>query len=409
MKSVFILGRQPALGLAELESLFGADNILPLGSGFALSSVDAKDVPFARLGGSLKISRILTWLETTNWDELQDYLVNTIPGYLKYLPEGGKLKLGISAYNMQINPKRINATGLILKKIIKTQGRSVRIVPNKSAALSSPQVIHNHLTGELGWELIFIRDGNRTLLAQTVAEQDIEAYTARDQARPKRDARVGMLPPKLAQIIINLARPNDDNIVLDPFCGTGVVLQEALLMGYSVSASDIDPRMGNYTRANLDWLASKFPKIENLSRNWQLGDATSMTWETSEFKVEDGLVVDAKRVPFPLQSIACETYLGRPFSSAPKPDVLQDVMQDVNIIHKKFLQNVARQTNAGLRMCIAIPAWRVGNSFKHLKMLDSLEELGYNRIRFAHARDDALIYHREGQFVGRELVVLERI
>lgn len=59
--------------------------------------------------------------------------------------------------------------------------------------------------------------------------QDIESYTARDQARPMRDARVGMLPPKLAQIIINLALSNNDiTEVLDPFCGTGVVLQEGI-------------------------------------------------------------------------------------------------------------------------------------------------------------------------------------
>ena len=79
--------------------------------------------------------------------------------------------------------------------------------------------------------------------------QDIESYTKRDRERPKRDAKVGMLPPKLAQIIINLAAgqlPEEklQNIcdiplgepiprrllgqtVLDPFCGTGVILQEA--------------------------------------------------------------------------------------------------------------------------------------------------------------------------------------
>jgi hypothetical protein len=83
-------------------------------------------------------------------------------------------------------------------------------------------------------------------------------------------------------------------------------------------------------------------------------------------------------------------------------------MQDVNLIHKRFLQNVTRQTEPGFRMCIAVPAWKVSTGFKHLKVLDNLEELSYNRMKFVHAENKDLIYYREGQFVGRELVVLVR-
>jgi len=409
MKSVFILGRQPALGKAELESLFGATALQPIGTNAIACDLNFNEIPFSRLGGCIKLAKILTWLDTTSWDEIEYYLAKAIPDHLHYLPPGGKLKLGISAYDLDVNPKLINATGFAVKKIIKNSGRSVRIIPNKFTALTSAQVIHNQLTDKLGWELLLIKDGKRTLLAQTTSEQDIEAYAARDQARPMRDARVGMLPPKLAQIIINLANPPVGSEVLDPFCGTGVILQEAMLMGYSVCGSDIDPRMGEYSRANLDWLVSKFPKLDKLNRSWQLGDATQMKWETSGFTINDSIVKSAKRMPNSIQCIACETYLGRPFSSTPKPHVLDEVIQDVNSILKKFLQNVARQTSTGIRMCIAVPAWRVEHGFKHLKVLDSLEELGYNRIRFKHVNSDDLIYHRNGQVVGRELMVLERI
>jgi tRNA G10 N-methylase Trm11 len=107
-------------------------------------------------------------------------------------------------------------------------------------------------------------------------------------------------------------------------------------------------------------------------------------------------------------AIACETYLGRPFSAEPKPEVLDEVMNDVDTIHRKFLQNVARQTDVGFRMCIAVPAWNTTTGFKHLKVLDSLEELGYNRVKFAHVRTRDLIYYRDKQVVGRELVTLIR-
>ena len=48
-----------------------------------------------------------------------------------------------------------------------------------------------------------------------------------------------MLPPKLAQIIVSLSGTQPGQTVLDPFCGTGVVLQEALIMGAIVYGFDL--------------------------------------------------------------------------------------------------------------------------------------------------------------------------
>lgn len=394
-QSVLIVGRQPALGIAEAESLFGAAKITPLVSQAIVVDVAPADIPFSRMGGSTRVAKLLTYLPYTDWRQIEDYLVAELPKHTCCLPEG-KVRLGLSVYGFDVNLRKLNATGLTLKKIVKNppdgEGRSVRVVPNKDSELNTAQVIHNQLTGPTGMELLLIRDGTRTALAQTTAVQDIEAYAARDQARPARDARVGMLPPKLAQIITNLAtgEVSDAKLqVLDPFCGTGVLLQEALLMGYDAYGTDLEPRMIEYSQRNLEWLPSAF-QLPNTTFELAVGDATDFQWDT------------------PFTNIACETYLGRPFSSEPKPDVLNEVMRDVDTIHRKFLQNVARQTEPGFRMCIAVPAWKTKNGFKHLKTLDSLADLGYNRVSFAHPSTRDLIYHRENQVVGRELVILIR-
>lgn len=379
--SIIILGRQPALGLAELESLYGPTALQPLDHAVLLN-IPVQDVPFLRLGGSIKLAKVLTVLETTRWDDLVQYITTSIPPHLNYLPEG-KLKFGLSAYGLPVSTQKVSAGALTIKKAIKAADRSVRVVPNKEPALNSAQVLNNKLTGELGMELLLIRDGSRTMLAQTAQEQNIDAYAKRDHGRPARDSKVGMLPPKLAQIIINLAHPGEGEIVLDPFCGTGVILQEALLMGRYAYGTDIEKRMIDYTRQNLEHLLG--PAEKKLS----VGDATTFTWEDFD-------------------AIATETYLGRPFSALPKPEVLQAVRQDVDTIHKKFFKNVAMQTKSGFRMCVAVPAWKTSNGFLHLKTLDSLEELGYNRLKFVHAAEEELIYHRPGQVVARELVVLQR-
>ncbi len=412
MRSLLILGRQPALGLAELESLYGADKIQPVGDKVAIVDVDPCLLAFDRLGGSVKFCKILTTLDTTDWHEIEKFLVQVSPAQSQQMP-AGKMRLGFSVIGLDINIKQLLASGLTLKKAITKTGRNVRLVPNKSPELNTAQVTHNQLTGPTGWELVFIRDDQKTIIAQTVKVQDIEAYAKRDRERPKRDAKVGMLPPKLAQTIINLAAshlPEEklqnicdipagepiprtllNKTILDPFCGTGVILQEALLMGYDVYGSDLDQRMVDYSDFNIKtWVQSNY-KIDVSKVEIQQGDATNHHWQP------------------PIDFVASEAYLGRPFTSAPSPEILTQTIADCNLIIKKFLQNIHGQLEAGTRLCLAVPAWQTKpNQFKKLPLIDQISDLGYNRVSFEHAGDDQLIYYRPDQIVARQLIVITR-
>lgn len=392
-RSICILGRQPALGLAELEAVYGADHIKPL-DGAAVLDVPAKDIDFKRLGGTIKTTRVLAEVSSVHWPDLSKYLADTIPKYAAKLPEG-KFTLGLSTYGLPVSVKQIEQITLELKKLIKKSGRPVRIVPNKENALNSAQVLHNKLTHQGGWELVLIKDGPKTWLAQTIFEQDIEAYGARDQARPARDARVGMLPPKLAQIILNLAagqtaKKLEDKTkfrVLDPFCGTGVILQEALLAGYSVLGTDLEPRMIDYTGQNLAWLFEQQPSLEG-NVVLEPGDATDYQWP-------------------PFSTVASEIYLGRALNSLPPPDKLKEIVSDVNLITKKFLKNLSAQLKPGRTACLAVPAWRrPDGSLIKLPVIDHLTDMGYTLLDLKHVRADELVYFRENQVVARQLIRL---
>jgi tRNA G10 N-methylase Trm11 len=379
---IAILGRQSALGRAELESLYGAQNVTPLGTHAAM--VNAEVTP-SRLGGTIKLARPLVELPTTDWRKLAAHTEKMLPEHIAHLPEG-KIKLGLSAYGLNVTAQHLFRAGLELKKIARAQKRSVRIVPSEGTTLNSAAVLHNGLTGELGIELNYIQNGNKTWIAQTVWVQDVDDYSRRDFGRPKRDAFVGMLPPKLAQTMLNLAQAQAGERILDPFCGTGVVLQEAALLDCEVYGTDLQDRMVDYSQANLNWLRDMYgkPTKEQLKTD----DATTAKWDA------------------PIDHIVCETYLGQPLSGLPKPEKLQSIISDCNTIITKFLQNAHSQLAPGTRICVAVPAWRVNNAFKHLALLDRLESLGYNRLRFQHSAWDEFIYHREDQIVARELLVL---
>lgn len=394
MQSLFVLGRQSNLGLAELESVLGAGHIAPLEGGIVLSDIPAGQIPFRRLGGSIKLCAVLETVPTTDWKSIEKALLKIIPEVAVNLNEG-KLHLGVSVYGISVGLKDVQATALRLKKAVRAKtDQTVRVVPNNELALNTAQVIHNKLVTDQGIEVVLVQHESSVLVCVTKEEQNITAYAKRDQNRPKRDARVGMLPPKLAQIITNLGAgnlpANNEATVLDPFCGTGVVLQEAALMGYNVYGTDIEERMIDYSVENLTWL-NETHSLTPLEATFKTGDATTYQW------------------PDTFTFVAGEGYLGQPFSAFPSEAKLRDVTQTCNQIMKGFLKNIADQIPSGTRICIALPAWqRLNGTFEHLKLLDQIEDLGYNHVSFVHVRTEDLLYYRPDQVVARELLVITR-
>jgi len=72
------------------------------------------------------------------------------------------------------------------------------------------------------------------------------------------------LDPRLARLMVSLSFScNPPSMIVDPFCGTGGIAIEASLLGLDVLASDLDSRMVEGTKSNLDWaMGSGSYKIE---------------------------------------------------------------------------------------------------------------------------------------------------
>lgn len=382
---LYIFGRQAGIAAAELENLAGAKNLTRLGDIAAL--VENVEISQNDIGGSTKTCNVIKTLPGNSKDALS-YLSQNPSLLLKDVEPDRKIKLGVSVYGENISSKNLHALSLSLKNSIRKSGHSIRLMENKTPQLSAAQILYNKLTHKNGVDLTIVSYKGKSYIAKTITVQDIDDYTLRDRGRPKRDARIGMLPPKLAQIIINLSYNDSKQTLLDPFCGTGVILQEGLLKGYKVYGTDINKRMIDYSRDNLSWLQKKY----SIKNSWHLheGDATNTSWKP------------------PIKSVAGETYLGRPFTSMPDNELLEKNRTDCDTIIRKFLKNIHPQLKSGTRLCLGVPAWFAKNRIYHLKTLDYLEEIGYNRISFVHAKNNELIYHREGQIVGRELLVLTR-
>lgn len=377
MKYLFILGREPQLSLIELEALFSSANVQRLASNIALVTTD-QEPNLARIGGSLKCARVLE-------EKLTDYLFN--------LPDG-KITLGFSDYSSKASAKSTWKLAMKYKSLLTRHGRSVRLVPNKdSATISSATSHHNHLGNKANRvEIIIYND----YIATSVGAQNITAYAHRDQARPARDAFVGMLPPKLAQILINLATSDaKSGTLLDPFCGTGVVLQEAMLDQYSVYGTDLSEKMVDYTQRNLNWLIEKTPRLQKSNAPSffiEAGDATNHEWKHA-------------KVDF----VASEIYLGHPLSAPPAEIKLKSLKSDAKTLLLAFLRNISPQLASGSTLALAIPAWlRPNGSYSTLDILDEIQKLDYNTTKYKYAAPSDLLYYRENQIVARQIIVLRK-
>ena len=436
---IALLGRQPEISLAELAAVFGADCVNRISQQFA--KVQTSQFDITTLGGTVKCAKVITELPASRTDKASllaasRFITQHYQAKWEHSPH--KITLGLSAYNLAVGARDVQKTGLILKSSLKKSGTSLRLIPNDQPALSTATAHNNKLGGSLyKVELLLIKTTDRRLIiAESRGVQNITAYTRRDRHRPKRDAFVGMLPPKLAQMMLNLALGagslahqkgcsnslagsasslSDKSMVLrtalpdafdleetagsratvtilDPFCGTGTVLQEALLAGYDVVGTDLSQKMVDYTTENLSWLQSTFTTpgrpVGHVIDIHQ-ADATTHHWSNSTR----------------LTAVVCETYLGQPFSAPPAPQKLAAVVDNCNHIITGFLINIRPQLAPNTSLCIAVPAWYDASGWAtHLPLIKNLQKLGYHQLNRT-----PLIYRRPDQTVARELLVLRPI
>ncbi len=380
---MLILGREPKLSLVELEALFGSENVKKVAPEIAFVETDSLNLE--HLGGSIKAGKILE---------------ESVTDYLAKLPEG-KITLGISDYSAKANKKSSWTLALKYKNLLKRHGRNVRLIPNNDGPVLSSAASHHNQLGEKLNHIEILKFNNH--LAVSIGTQNITAYAKRDRERPARDAFVGMLPPKLAQILINIAvgefkKENQDQkdlVILDPFCGTGVVLQEATLMGYSAYGTDLSEKMISYSKKNMDWLTNRTPELQEKDAPklyLEPGDATDHSWNLTK-----------------VNCIASEIYLGHPLSQAPSGIKLKEYQQSTKALLTSFLKNIGTQIASGTTLCLATPAWlRPNGHYEGVNILDEIEKLGYNTLQYKHAASQDLLYYRDGQIVARKLLILRK-
>lgn len=398
---IALIGHQPALSLAELGATLADLAILDAGSKPGVVRFRSKTVIdqawLDRIGGTILIARRIT-------DDAID--LDDVPSLLATEVQGAKGKVTFALRCIGVGGRHAESLGMTCKKHLKSLGIISRFV---GSATNPAKAIQLHDEGLLqpptGAEIVLMADANGLWAGKTVAAQNVKLYTTRDIAKPVRDTTVGLLPPKLAQVLINFgrflcassgAKPSTLSRVLDPFCGTGVIPLEAMVQSIDVLASDIAAKAISGTETNIEWARKTWKILKK--------DVATTVWKQDATKP-----FDLKETP---SVVVTEGSLGPALKSRPTVKDAERYARDAASLTERFLRNIATSL-PGVPVVMTLPCWYAQKRPIPVPDIDALVQgSGYTPVLppfaspFSPGRT-SLLYRRPDQFVGREILLLQ--
>lgn len=419
MQYAFILGRVYTLSLAELlqvlTSLAITFKILACSPEVVVVETDKPlnaETFQARLGGTIKIIRLFDTFQKKGKEFPSQVLTSyfTFKRIKDYLHEYvGKKQFGVSIYSLDPAVRFREETARIaflIKKVLQDQAQSVRAVLPQfpSQVLSSVQVTENQLL-QKGAEVVVISGNQRMFVGKTIAVQNYEDYGRRDYQRPARDEKVGMIPPKVAQTMINLATPLKPlDFILDPFCGSGTILQEAILMGYRAIGSDIEQKMIENSEKNLEWFRNRYDVAPNRYKLFA-ANAAEISIQLPKQKVA---------------AVVTEGTLGPIYGKVPKKPEMQNNFKTLAKLYDQVFKEFKKFLPEGSKVVISLPAYKLNMSdYEFMPNLDFISQNGYTvsdplpqyltaKYKFLKVTPrKSIVYDRNDQVVAREILVIQ--
>lgn len=375
-KFIALLGNSPALSVAEFEAVYPEFKITTHSNQVAIWGSDnfSPEQAIEILGGTIKIFRVLKEIDQLNPQDLEQVLASLLSD------SKTKVNFGVAEIGRDHLPAIDSAS---IKQNLKDLGVNSRFVESPRSGLSASVLTHQKVT-----ELAVVQTDKQTLIAQTITTQDIDNWTIRDREKPYFDRKKGMLPPKVARMMVNLAlgemaeqldslSAESKPTVLDPFCGSGTVLLESAVLGCHAIGSDLDQDACEGTRTNLAWLQSKY----QLDFNYQVYQKDASKLELNQ----------------PINYLITEPFLGKP---TPKPEQLPNIFRGLEKLYLGAFKQWSKFLADGAKLVVVFPETQVVGSSKRFslqKLIDKLSPLGYT------SKSEPLIYRRPNAIIERAI------
>jgi len=313
-------------------------------------------------------------------------------GYENFIYEEAIKNEGKFKYWLSIFPEKVNLKKILmdLKKSLRKDKISSRFINKDFKNLSSAQIIGENLVKR--WtDFTYIIWEEKSFIWKTIWVQDIKSYSDRDYSK-ERDMQIGMLPPKLSQIMINIS---GCNIVYDPFVWLWTILIESLYMwNKEVYWTDLNEKMVKVSNDNISKLKNKF------DFNFEISKLNAKFIEESNYLNKSDCIVT-------------EWYLWEVMtkSNISKERILKQ-RESLTKIYEAFFTWL-KKVNFSWNIVICFPFWEI--KWKHLYFEEiypilekkcNILELLWDKIDLSTTKYGSLLYKRPNQLVWREIFKL---
>ncbi len=388
MRHFLVFGSHPALSLAEYCAI-RPDSPKPVVCGDA-AVLDDSDwdgaVLMNLLGGTVKLGDVAgeVLLNQISAESVAELLQDRL---------GEKaIDFGWTAFGgSPTERKKMDRLALPFKKELKARGISSRWVTGKNGDEISPAAVAKLKLTTEGLDVCLLIHENKVSIGFTTAVQDADAWSLRDYGRPGRSSRAGMLPPKLARIMVNLAHIPTNGTVADPFCGSGTILMEAALASKArfIIGSDNEAKQIADTDKNNAWLLRE--------RVLRPDDGDRL-----KTFLADARELSKHVAPKSIDRIVTEGYLGPPLTGTEKIDVLKKNTEHITKLWIDSLENWRPLLKPHAKIVAIWPGFLTEHGHSFVNLEDKLANLGYELL----AAKPPLVYKRPDQHVSRRIVVL---
>jgi tRNA G10 N-methylase Trm11 len=338
----------------------------------------------ADLGGFIKIGEVAATLSTERVKETflqknreakaQISMVvasnGLIDGMLKAV--SGKTVFGISVYGAERSLRSVSRriqrfVGSTVKRELAGYGRKSKFMgfskERKHPQLSHIEVLKKNLV-ENKAEILFCMGLEQTFVAITTAVHNPFEFQKRDVGKPVQ-RRIFAIPPRLARIMINLAACTEGKVLLDPFCGVGTILQEALLSKANAIGVDINRWCVEAARRNLEWLKNEY-SLENADYRVLQGDVRKVSKKIGWEQVD---------------CIATEPDLGPALRQVPTTSYAMRAVEKLKPLYYGLLEEAYKVLKSTGRMVLVSPyiKTRAGKPVT-MGIEDKAVETGFKRV-----------------------------
>ena len=332
------------------------------------------------------------------------YIIDNLDTFLdEYIKVNEKIIFGISILgdsNRQ-ELKYIKKLANEIKRGLKEYDISSRfLIPQKiDIQLNAAQILNNDIL-EKGFELCILKKTNENgereeIYCKTIAIQDLEGYIERDMDRPYSDIEMGVLPPKLARMMINYASIQE-GIIWDPFCGSGTLLMESAVLGYNFLGSDIDSDALKYSEENILWLSKE-------------GNMGNVVYDIFKFDVKnpDNAILKKLRNTN-ISAVVCEPFMGPPqknILTTKKADMLLDEVKDLYVHLFDVLDE--KIGVRGINMVLVIPSYKTDRGWKTIGIRD-IASKRWELLNSKYSPNRDLKWSRKNSIITRNIFILHR-